>query len=127
MSSTIRFRCARCGLLLTPPLQPLPDPALLVPEDGEDYLPDGYYVVNDGRYYAVDVGAYLVNRKDVFNTEPHPNPSRLNGCCGLDGLSGPNTVCRHGHEVGTERSDCWHAHSLALIPAAVVLEPVEEA
>jgi hypothetical protein len=32
---------------------------------------------------------------------------RLNGCCGFDGLDGPNQVCRCGAEVGTLQSDCW--------------------
>lgn len=124
--SAIHFRCASCGVLLTPPLQPLDDAARLVEEDGEDHVPDGFFTIADGHYYTDGVGDYLINLRDVVNTAQHPNPSRLNGCCGLDGLSGRNTICLHGHEIGTERSDCWLAHSLALDPAAVVMEDVEE-
>ena len=32
---------------------------------------------------------------------------RLNGCCGLDGLDGPNQLCACGAEVGTLQTDCW--------------------
>lgn len=120
---SIRFHCATCGLDLTPPLQLLDDPALLIDEEEEDYLPDGFFTIADGEQYPATAGDYLINLKDAINTMPHPNPSRLNGCCGLDGLSGKNVVCLHGHEVGTERSDCWLAHSLALDPAAVVGVP----
>lgn len=39
-----------------------------------------------------------------------PQPGRCNGCCGLDGMDGPNRICRCGAEIGTERSDCWTWH-----------------
>jgi hypothetical protein len=49
----------------------------------------------------------LVNLNDLVGTEHHQDRHRLNGCCGLDGCDGPNLVCPKGHEIGTERSDCW--------------------
>jgi len=51
----------------------------------------------------------VLNLKDTINTKHHSDQSRLNGCCGLDGL-GMNTLCANGHEIGTERSDCWMPH-----------------
>lgn len=49
-----------------------------------------------------------VNLDDVLSTVLHTkNCTRLSGCCGLDGVDGPNRVCGCGAEVGTERSDCW--------------------
>lgn len=120
------FSCAHCGLPLTEPLVLLHDLSLLSEEDGKDHLPIGYYLVapapDEKRgYYTETTGQYLVNRKDVHNTKYHPNRGRLNGCCGLDGCNGKNLVCLNGHEVATERSDCWMAHSTVLDPAAVTI------
>jgi hypothetical protein len=28
-------------------------------------------------------------------------------------------LCSNGHEIGTERSDCWMAHGAVLLPAVV--------
>jgi hypothetical protein len=123
------FSCAHCGLPLTEPLSSLPDLSSLSEEDGKDHLPAGYYLVapppdEEGGYYTEATGQYLVNRKDVRNTKYHPNRGRLNGCCGLDGCDGKNLVCLNGHEVATERSDCWMAHSTTLDPVAVTIATV---
>ncbi len=41
-------------------------------------------------------------------TEDTLDYRRLNGCCGLDGLDGPNQVCTScGSYVGTKITDCW--------------------
>src|SRR5262249_40013798 len=53
----------------------------------------------------------------------HPDPRRRNGCCGMDGCDGMNLVCPEGHEVATERSDCWMAHAAWLDPAAAFPDP----
>src|SRR6266571_1330633 len=54
----------------------------------------------------------------LSGTKHHSDYHRRNGCCGLDGMDGPNLVCPNAHEVGTEKSDCWMPH------AAVLLENV---
>lgn len=41
---------------------------------------------------------------------------RLNGCCGISGLDGPNQLCACGAEVGTLQSDCF-------TPLVFVAEP----
>jgi hypothetical protein len=41
------------------------------------------------------------------------------GCCGLDGMDGPNVSCVCGAVVGTEWSDCWTQAELRFLPAAV--------
>ncbi len=35
---------------------------------------------------------------------------------GNDGLDGNNSVCINNHEIGTEMSDCWQHHLVALDP-----------
>jgi len=50
------------------------------------------------------VDELIFNLDDLRNTKYGGRP---NGCCGIDGVDGINTFCREGHEIGTERSDCW--------------------
>ena len=66
-------------------------------------------------YWTRFEGCVLVNIADVIGTKTHPDASRLNGCCALDGLDGPNLLCENGHEVATAVSDCWMAHAVALV------------
>ena len=115
---------------MTAPLTLLDDPQLLREVDGEDHVPVGFFWPapppgQTGGYYTEAAGDFLVNLKDAINVRNHPDSKRLNGCCGLDGCDGRNTVCSNGHEVGTERSDCWMAHSLALDPNRVELRTVD--
>jgi hypothetical protein len=124
VGALVLFQCRICGLPLTQPLTRLDDPSRLCEEDEKAHVPRGFYWVapdpaDDGGYYTEAAGDLLVNLEDVTNTRHHPDRRRLTGCCGLDGCNGRNTVCERRHVVGTERSDCWHAHSLALDPAAV--------
>ncbi|HLK64265.1 MAG TPA: hypothetical protein VKU19_12545 [Bryobacteraceae bacterium] len=103
---------------ITRPLQRLEPGVALCTEDRKDAVPQGYFGVSTRDYWTDGNGRVLVNLKDLVETKRHPDLHRLNGCCGLDGCDGPNLVCAKGHEVGTERSDCWMAH------AAVLLEDV---
>jgi len=42
-----------------------------------------------------------------------------NGCCGSDGLDGPNRACSCGAVVATEWSDCWTQAEVRFEPTAV--------
>jgi hypothetical protein len=118
--NTIVFRCRACGLPLTHPLEQLDDLSRLCLDDGEAMIPRGEFSVEQGDYYTLAVGHYLVNLGDLLNVKHHADARRLNGCCGLDGCGGRNLVCVNGHEIGTEHSDCWQAHAAQLDPAVVV-------
>lgn len=88
------------------PLEPMPDnPQVMV--------------------FAGPRGTILVHPQDVLGLRHHTDASRLNGCCRLDGLDGPNLVCAGcGAEIATEQSDCWVSwHDLRLQPDAVVARP----
>ncbi|WP_433852411.1 hypothetical protein [Stenotrophomonas nitritireducens] len=95
-------------------LAPLPVGVSLNLKDGEDLFSTGYFVVSDGEFEPECDGDFLVNLKDLQRTQHHPDSARLNGCCGLDGLDGFNLLCSNGHEIGTERSDCWLPHHAVL-------------
>lgn len=108
------FRCARCKIPISCEVQPLSRPLATTSQDGQPHIPQGYFLVSDGSYYSGTEGAFLLNLEDAINTKHHHLRSRLNGCCGLDGCDGFNTLCMNGHEIGTEKSDCWMAHALVL-------------
>lgn len=43
------------------------------------------------------------------------------GCCGSDGLNGPNRSCACGNVVATQWSDCWTFAEVRFLPDAVSL------
>lgn len=92
----------------------------LMTEDapGERFLPS---LMPRGAYAILPFsGVYVLNPEDVTEVARHPDRARLNGCCGLDGLDGPNLVCAAcGSEVATQQSDCWSQQQIMLAPASV--------
>lgn len=77
--------------------------------------------MSDGEFFAGTEGCYIINLSDRRNLQVHSDVRRLAGCCGLDGLDGPNQVCPCGAEVATEKSDCWMPHALLFERDAVEL------
>jgi hypothetical protein len=75
-----QFECGHCRAVLTSPLLPLPDPALLREEDGRPHVPAGYYACATGRYdywaRAIGTGNYLLNLSDLRKVLPHPDARR---------------------------------------------------
>ena len=65
-------------------------------------------------------GALAVNPEDVV-------PDALlsagidNGCCGSDGMDGPNRRCICGAIVATETNDCWTYAEVRFEPGTTVL------
>lgn len=111
---TASFYCSTCGTVIANGLAPLPADIPLNQKDGEDLLLPGYFSVSSGELKPERPGDFLVNLKDLQNTQHHHDGPGLNGCCGLDGLDGFNLLCANGHEIGTERSDCWLPHYAVL-------------
>ena len=114
------FACAICHAPITSPVEELRDQSVLSEEDGQPHLPTGFYYIaqsDDGLWRPA--GDYILNISDLKDTKRHHDKSRLNGCCGLDGCDGFNTLCPNEHEIGTERSDCWMAHFVVLAAAHV--------
>ena len=112
----MKLVCKLCNIEITNHLVELQNLNLLNENDGEDYIPSGFYIVGDGRYDSRSKGRIIINLNDLINSKHHSDASRLNGCCGLDGLDGINTVCINNHEIGTENSDCWMAHYITIEP-----------
>lgn len=106
------IKCKVCGINLTAELKPLGNTNFLREEDATDFVPSGYYYICEDDYFIDQNKGIAINTNDKLNLRNHTDTSRLNGCCGLDGCDGLNQVCKNGHEVATERSDCWTAHSV---------------
>jgi hypothetical protein len=105
------FLCAACQIPISSDIRELLDRNLVSNEDGSDFLPRGYYLIARPDDDMISgQGEFVLNLKDTTDK------SRLNGCCGLDGLDGINTLCANGHEIGTECSDCWMPHYIPMPP-----------
>ncbi|WP_121614543.1 hypothetical protein [Mesobacillus foraminis] len=113
--------CKTCNVVISKNLDFLKDTTKLNKVVyGKDYIPEGFYILNDGEIYPDRLkGWILINVKDLINSKYHYDKHRLNGCCGKDGLDGNNKVCLSNHEIGTEMSDCWELHLVALDPNLV--------
>jgi hypothetical protein len=108
----LKIRCNECDIDLTEHLQEIIREDQLNDSDGKDYIPRGYYFISDGDCYAGSEKKIIINKSDLINARNHSNPARLNGCCGLDGTHGLNKLCVNGHEIATEKSDCWMPHAI---------------
>jgi hypothetical protein len=115
------IHCRRCGTVLTVDLAELKDASRLCEDDGAGHVPRGRYCLSDGEFYSGTEGDIAVNLLDVVNLKNHPDPGRLNGCCGLDGGDGLNKICPNGHAVATEKSDCWMPHAMLFSPDRVAM------
>jgi hypothetical protein len=115
----IIFQCKECGLPISVPLEELKDEGLLCLEDGKPLLPRGkfFHWPKDAGHVSAD--HYEFNVDDLTNVKDHTEPGRWNGCCGPDGLDGPNQLCLNGHEVGAKCADCWMPHSFSIPPELV--------
>jgi len=77
----------------------------------------------DGTYFHGRVGNYIAHGDDVLRVKLTIDTTRLNGCCGLDGLDGPNLQCDTcGVYVATKITDCWTSHCVVFEPTAVLAE-----
>lgn len=65
-------------------------------------------------------GAFSINPADLC--EGALKPSGIdNGCCGSDGLDGPNRSCACGQVLGTQWSDCWTQAEVRFEPDRVAI------
>ena len=118
----MKLICRKCQLVISKEVIELHDTSLLSHDDGQDYIPEGFYIIDDNKMHLDLRDAIIINLKDLVNSKRHSNRSRLNGCCGMDGLDGRNRLCLRNHEIGTEKSDCWMSHFIALDSEMVCFE-----
>lgn len=113
------IKCKQCGVELTEELNLLEDESLINGTEGVALIPPGFYILSEGTYYTGSEGQIIINRENLLNAVPHFDNSRTNGCCGMDGMDGLNTICINLHEVATDYSDCWIAHAVVFESSAI--------
>jgi hypothetical protein len=128
--------CKSCGARLTAWLTPIRDPAELwrLGQFGQTQtvkqpvcpVPPGRALMVSSEVLSVlradhgldlTEGGIWLHLSDLLAEVGYAARRRIAGCCGLDGMDGPNRACPCGAEVGTERSDCWTWHYFAAEPA----------
>src|SRR5262245_47757162 len=115
----MRISCKKCGQRLSNDVAIAAD-GVRSETDGSDYIPLGLAYLEDGDFWPKHRGSWCLNSRDATNLVRTSNPGRLNGCCDLDGLDGPNMVCTGcGKEVATAKLDCWMPHAVIFEPGYV--------
>lgn len=118
----MRLACKVCGVALTTELLPLADVSRLSKARGKPRIPKGYFYVAGPKADYERAGSIIVNLEDLTGADHAKDGRPYNGCCGIDGCDGLNLVCPAGHNVATERSDCWMPHSAEFESELVVLK-----
>lgn len=130
-------KCAGCGAALTVPLAG--GEAGLLQKDAQNrqpVVPQGFAVVDPAlsTYIRIVRGGPReeVERCPAKNLVVNPLDlipdavvvtGRAVGCCGLDGMEGPNQACAAcGQILGTAMTDCWTAAEVRFLPDAVTRE-----
>lgn len=101
----IQLLCKSCRVGLTGLLTVVPESQLKW-KPGYDILEDKEAVVHLNYKNSV-----LTNLDDEKLID-HCDSGRFSGCCGSSGSSGVNKLCKNGHEVATESSDCCTSNYL---------------
>lgn len=97
------FICKQCQLPLSVPVIRVDDSVELHCKDNEPMLQRGEYTTGShvaGPWSGVLPTSYVLNKLDLINTK---SGGISNGCCGPDGMDGPNLECLNGHSIGTEK------------------------
>lgn len=97
---TIKIYCKECEIELT---SELIETNLLFDYDFDIMGEHHFYVQHNE---TSNIKSIIVAIND-HNLKDHHDTRRFQGCCGSSGLDGMNKLCRNGHEVATEFSDCW--------------------
>lgn len=100
------IKCKQCAVELTENLHSLQDKYLINEDCEKDFIPRGYYLIEDGNYFTQEQGNIIVCTSSIKNIVDHFDSNRLSGCCGLGSVR-LNQTCINKHEIGTMFSDCW--------------------
>jgi hypothetical protein len=135
MELAMHLSCAKCGRVLTVECRlGIPDDHIRDPGMREPAVTQGVVVVlpdedtaktiKEGPVVRLRVrsppGAFAVNPLDI-RSDALVSVGIDNGCCGSDGMDGPNRGCVCGAVLGTEWSDCWTQAEVRFNPEAVML------
>lgn len=92
---------------------------IMVRLDG-DLLEKGHGCIGGAGPKSSPSGAISTHPDDVIRAAVVAS-GKYYGCCGADGLDGPNLSCTCGAVLATEWSDCWTQAEIRFLPDAVSL------
>jgi hypothetical protein len=118
-ASAVFLCCRECRAPVTLPIVELTDRSQISGADGQPILPRGFFVFHEGNEYAGEVAVHL---EDVVALEYFPDGRGLTGCCGPMG-DAINRMCREGHGVAAECSECWLPHGMHFSLDRVKMRP----
>ncbi|MES2485906.1 MAG: hypothetical protein V4581_08170 [Bacteroidota bacterium] len=116
---TIKIYCKACGVALTDALEEVKEQNLRF-DDGEALLNKGQF----GEVAHNNLEHFAISRYEG-NMLDHTESLRFQGCCGSSGSNGYNKLCINSHEVGTEVSDCWTPHYIAIDKEKVIAKEIK--
>jgi hypothetical protein len=131
----VRLTCSACGVRLTDELARVEPSAIKYHGDGQPTLPLLSFAVDPEPVLSIvhlrDESEQIIERAPRNAIVVRPDSlcdgavevsGNAAGCCGLDGLDGPNQSCASCHAVlGTARTDCWTPHEIRFVPEAVTI------
>jgi hypothetical protein len=127
----VRLACGRCGAVLTLDWEwGSPEQRDLKAAAGSSPVPEGLLIPLAEDRVPIREGGRQVDHLYSPEGAVAANPSSLvpgalassgidNGCCGSDGMDGPNRACLCGQVVATQWSDCWTWAEIRFLPNAV--------
>ena len=130
---SVEIICRSCGRHLTGPCQwgiegnydhtcvdrmPAVPKGLLIRLSVEDAVDATLANGTVERKVYSEAGAVAANPEDIIK-DGLDRAGIDNGCCGSDGIDGPNRACVCGSMVATQWSDCWTQAEVRFLPQAV--------
>jgi hypothetical protein len=67
----MRLVCRKCKVEISKEITALKDLALLNNNDGEDYIPNGFFMIETGAQDFNTKGLIIINLTDLINTSYH--------------------------------------------------------
>ena len=114
---TIRIYCKRCTIKLTDNLIEVEEKNVREEYNVDAISKNSFAVINFNETKQLIVALddyYLVN---------HPDTNRFHGCCGSSTFEF-NKLCKNGHEVAKEISDCWLPHYIEFDLDKIIIKEI---
>jgi hypothetical protein len=103
---TIEIYCKKCECKLTEELIEILDSNLRWEDETAIMQKKNYVFFKNETTQQYNILVAI----DDYYLKNHSDISRFSGCFGSSSFNCLNKVCKNGHEVATEISDCWTAH-----------------
>lgn len=114
---TIRIYCKKCNINLTDNLIEVEEENVRY-EDNVDAISKNSFAIT-----TFDEKQQLIVAIDQYHLDNHPDYGRFHGCCGSSTFEF-NKLCKNGHEVAKEISDCWLPHYIEFDLDKIIIKEI---